>query len=117
MGEIKFRGKYAGVPGGWVYGYFVKEYGDWYIINDDVKFGVIVGTVGQYIRDIDVNGKEIYEGDILKTTIDFRPIYVVKSIEDYWSDRGYMSEIFENAKFEIIGNIYENPDLLKKGWK
>lgn len=60
----------------------------------------------------DKNGKEIYEGDILKTST---PYGVVNHLVDNLSDVGY--EIREGyGSFElreIIGNIYENPELLE----
>jgi len=71
----------------------------------------------------DKNGKEIYEGDILKriTSIDGSDKEIVEYFickidnqrfayplgrENEWSD------IFEGD--EVIGNIYENPELLEK---
>ena len=111
--RIKFRGRHAGVPRGWVYGYFVKEDGDCYITNEDGKFPVIPDTVGQYIFKKDKYGKEIYEGDILKTDVDFWKIEVVNSIADFWKDYGYAREVFENTELEVIGNTYENPELLE----
>lgn len=59
---------------------------------------------------LDTNGKEIYEGDILKPT----------TREGLWSDQvgklhivRDIREPFGNCNlFEVIGNIYENPELL-----
>jgi len=55
----------------------------------------------------DKNDVEIYEGDILKTNIDYMPTYVVKSVEQFWVDRG-LCEDFEFAELEVIGNIFES---------
>ena len=65
----------------------------------------------------DKNGKEIYEGDILyneewktKTEVKFKegafnPLVEIESDETTWS---------LPDEFEVIGNIYENPELLRK---
>lgn len=56
----------------------------------------------------DKNGKEIYEGDILKQ--------YDKTYEVYYINGHFMScnELWEeNTRSEVIGNIYENPELLK----
>ncbi len=88
----------------------------------------------QYTGLKDRNGKEIYEGDILKSSSDsIGHIYrVVWEGASYWlekgkdkdymafrldtyEDHGYQKSIEGNniAVVEIIGNIYENSELLK----
>ena len=73
-------------------------------------------SVMQYIGFKDKKGKEIFEGDILDTNSDVPIGYVTRSLYgDYMVQKESMtrslSEIFE---IEIIGNIFENPDLLLK---
>lgn len=76
----------------------------------------------QYTGLHDKNGKEIYEGDIVLIT---RPCILekgeVKFINGCFAIKSkdtllmlYQCEI-NNFKLEIIGNIYDNPDLLEKG--
>jgi hypothetical protein len=71
----------------------------------------------------DSNGKEIYEGDILKWERypyggPFSSVYWV-SEDDGWDFSGWMIKESENqrGKCEIVGNIFENPELIKNGNK
>lgn len=70
----------------------------------------------QFTGLTDKNGKEIYEGDILQ--FEFKGKKEISVIKEHNHDgRGYcwwMSLPFGQRPFEIIGNIYENPDLLKE---
>jgi len=79
----------------------------------------------QYIGLKDKNDKEVYEKDIVKCIYGLAnddSLYTgVISMEYYsWcivsSNNSYLtldSAIDKNCSFEVIGNIYENPDLLK----
>jgi uncharacterized phage protein (TIGR01671 family) len=71
----------------------------------------------------DKNGKEIYEGDILQRVLYFAEKEVgrdnVTVIFDYcsfcflWKDKTITTIKYLMDGFQIIGNIYENPELLK----
>lgn len=71
----------------------------------------------------DKNGKLIYEGDIVKTEyttpsgIDMEEICTVNFDRcAFWINKGYCAYYLdnENCIYEIIGNIYENKDLLNE---
>lgn len=90
------------------------------------RHAVDLSTVGEFTGLHDKNGKEIYEGDILDGSY-IHPLTEQKVIRHYQVEfnRGnfYASLIgkspygdtilyFRNEQCEIIGNIYENPELL-----
>ena len=71
----------------------------------------------QYIGLKDKNGKEIYEGDILHGEFYGYPIDCIETFTVKWhkADAGFLANYFNNAKCEVIGNIFDNPELLERG--
>ena len=72
-------------------------------------------NIMQYTGLKDKNGKEIYEGDIAKCD---NTIWVVRFDDEnaqFFIKGGSMTTAVSRLKFgELIGNIYENPDLINK---
>ena len=66
----------------------------------------------------DKNGKEIWEGDIVRTYRQIGRGYRENDIEIvHYSEitaRWYPIDVIVTERCEVIGNIHENPELLKK---
>src|SRR5690554_5728043 len=142
MREIKFRGEILNANC-WVYGFYFysEKENKHYIIGESIDYGyqkieIDPKTKGQFIGLHDKTGAEIYEADIVKMHYffdNFAP-YTLGAYEDekeiigvvgidemgtytvcdddkyYWLN--YME--YPQEELEIIGNIYDNPELLKK---
>ena len=126
MRNILFRGKRK-YNGEWVEGFYYKDL--WsdnahYIIYDGTDYEVIPETVGQYTGKTDKNGKNIFEGDIVycKSRLDNAIMVVIfecgqfrmvlsENYRSYQTNSGFYDiNCFDK---EVIGNIHDNPELLK----
>lgn len=57
----------------------------------------------------DKNGNDVYEGDIIRE--DDGNVWPIEFA--YFGSTGYDLGVDDEGKFEVIGNIYEHPNLLK----
>ena len=125
MREILFRGK--DIYGKWLYGDLIN-------LTENIKqicnhsqlehaHGVNPLTIGQYTGLTDKNGTKIFEGDIVKIELyhpkgfaNYEIGYIkyddTKSRFMFYTNDGEYS--YDNTNvFTVIGNIHDNPELLK----
>lgn len=129
--EIKFRGKRVD-NGEWIIGDLMQNYihheGFLTIVYGGcVYYKVIPKTVGQFTGITDKNGVEVYEGDVVsdgyfKGEIVFGKIgydgkyngftgFALKKWYDDGSNCYELDYIFNPNDMEVLGNLYENPEL------
>ena len=123
--EVIFRGKRTD-NGEWIEGSLLGI--DWcdkpstYSIAPNtpvsVFYSVIPETVGQYTGLTDKNGKRIFEGDIVSLvkhdSLIYKVVYVPCRYE-LVNSKGvncFVLDIYKSENIEVIGNIYDNPELL-----
>lgn len=119
MREILFRGKRTD-NSKWVDGYLrfvyvdVPQKASIYSPKYVRSFDVISETVGQYTGLTDKNGIKIFEGDIVQHgNLVVEVAYIEKYTRFAGKRKGYTMAMFDWKSCEIIGNIYDNPELLE----
>lgn len=115
--------------GDWVYGLVTEMYDDRFpnlpatmrntdgVSNIDVDYK----SIGQYTGLTDKNGKKIFEGDIVERLwLGEKHIYRIYYDSDISSFigadidcQGFTTFNYDSCEFEVIGNIYDNPELLE----
>ena len=137
MREILFKAKRIG-DDGWVEGYYQKRHN--FLGNEEhLIFHVDSHTVWEYTEInpetlcqftglCDKNGKRIWENDILMAHLDesYPEDAAYETVE--WGvagwvmheansiDRQYIDE-FDLEHYEVVGNIFDNPELLQEEHK
>lgn len=118
MREIKFRGKIS--DSRWIYGSSLRI-GEQFVSIGYGSFlwkNVTPDTVGQFTGLYDVDGKEIYEGDVIKIIPHGDVLQVVYNTSDAQfiglNDRGKLSFANKYITYRVIGNIHDNPELLSE---
>ena len=121
MREIKFRALDPGTDK-WLYFTLTK------LICGHGRHNLRLKNWCEYTGLNDKNGKEIYEGDICRAAKSFIcsiSIDLYRGVIMTWAYMNARSKLVENmvepmwrnheVSLEVIGNIYENPELLKEG--
>lgn len=136
MRTIKFRGKRVD-NGEWVEGYLYQYQGELIISSEIIEQPtyqdpsgtwiykenkIIPETVGQFIESYDRNNKEIFEGDMVQPyNYNGNPLTHVWVVKYNPKLAMYMLVYNEHSmplfgmykEHEVIGNIHDNPELLK----
>ena len=127
MRTVKFRGKRL-ANGEWIYGSLCQGATRSAILvirGDKVTFDskeVFHDTVGQSTLINDEDGVEIYEGDILENDVGVRMLVAWNQEVGAFCLKAFgqlgikpVGEMLEWYRMKIIGNIYDDPELLD--WK
>lgn len=122
MRDIKFRGKSISNDyslDNWVIGTFYKDHGKYFMVEEITGSHIQINsdTLGQYTGLKDKNGEDIYESDIVEIDCGtYKDNDVVNFVNGTFTlhDSGFEPDIMPPEKdLKVIGNIYENSDLIK----
>lgn len=130
MRTIEYRGKDMSSKE-WIYGFYVEgalidpytgKEKKRFIIHgkDGFLHDIDPNTLGEFTGMTDKNGKKIYEGDIVNEIRNvFSPFFVSYRAPKYvlidCDNREWL--MFSSHIFKVIGNIHDNPELMKGGIK
>ena len=97
----------------YIYGsqpHFYDEHNDLHLLEEC--------EIMQYTGLKDKNDKEIYEGDIVTCSngmaYQYKVIFSFGCFEGYDKASGFTRKLCDMKDLKVIGNIYENPELLKE---
>lgn len=132
MREILFKARRID-NGEWVVGQYVntcypgkdKETGHFIVVYPNEYHEIYTSTICQFTGLCDKNGNRIWENDILMAHLDesYPEDVTYETVE--WNvagwvtheagstDREYLDE-FDTEYFEVVGNIFDNPELLQE---
>lgn len=113
---------FAMKKGHWVEGHYYEDLqdGEWCSwikdCNDIIHYKVDKNTLGQFTGVLDKNGKEIWEHDIVdwdgvKMLVEF--IDGGFCMHENYEDATLHDLFFERDEINVIGNRFDNPELLK----
>lgn len=102
---------------------------DWGLPNRHLQADILPETAGQYTGLTDKNNKRIFEGDIVVCSQAIQGNFIDEHVETGYVEmkhgafglhrkQGYyrpFKDWLEDYEYEVIGNIHDNPELLKGG--
>lgn len=127
MREILFRAKTKATKE-WTYGHYAKQYDVPQMYAGNGHECIYEDTLCQYTGLTDKNGTKIFEGDVVRISEDYYDGLHYSGNEVYYSDGAFCVEyetpeydvtsigflVKEGVEVEVIGNIYDNPELLSE---